>query len=90
MKFQTTIRQWMLGTALLAAGLACLLAVTSLPTSDELPPPVIVVLWFGGAPLFGAGLLSPFGRPILGAVLGLTGQLAYTCYYLLFLIRPCH
>ena len=80
----------MLGTALVAAGLASLLAVTSQPARDELPPLIIIAMWFGGAPLIGAGLLRPFGRPILGAMLGLAGQLAFSCYYVLFLLRPCH
>ena len=59
MKGQITIRQWILGTALFAAALTCLLTVMGLPTRDALPPWMVIALWFGGGP---SGSLAGLGQ----------------------------
>jgi hypothetical protein len=89
MKLQSTIRQWMVGTAMFAAGLTALLAVANSSIRVTLTPPVVIALWFGGAPLVGAGLLTPFGRPFLGVALGLGAQVLYTLYYIVAVVGFC-
>jgi hypothetical protein len=61
-----SIKDLLIGTALLAAGITSVCGIARLPSH-----PVVLLLWLGGSALVGAGLFAPFKRIWLGAAIGL-------------------
>ena len=87
---QFTIRDLLLSTALIAAGIgAPLMAANLKPTApyvESWQGMLFVVSWIAAPTLVGAGIFLPFGKPILGAVLGLLAFFALAII-LSFLVR---
>jgi hypothetical protein len=71
-----SLKDLLIGTALLAAGDTAICGIGRLPNDMSLGSgyQAITLLWFGGGTLIGAGLFIPFKRPWLGAALGLLAQ----------------
>jgi hypothetical protein len=72
-----SLRQLLLAVALFAAGLSLMLAaVRSSPVAAwRFNPAYGILLWLSGGPLVGAGVMTPWGRPLLGALLGFQIQI---------------
>jgi hypothetical protein len=72
-----SLKDLLIGTALLAGGICSVCGISRLPTELSLQGYIAaaMLLWVGGGALIGAGLLTPFKRPWLGAALGLLVQI---------------
>jgi hypothetical protein len=79
------VKHLLLAAALIAVGIACLSIILSIPRSGpfewyyvyEVP-----LIWFGGGALIGAGLLTPFKKVAIGAVIGIGVQIVLVlCLY---------
>lgn len=66
-----SIRDLLVATALIAVGMAGLAYIFGGPETGPFP----IWLWFFSGACIGAGALTPFKRPIVGAVCGLVIQL---------------
>ena len=76
-----TVKRLLLATTLVCIGvgmIACLEhSRLRLNNVDSLANwAAVLFLWFGGGASIGAGLLTPFQRPWIGAVMGVAFQLA--------------
>ena len=69
---QFTIRDLLLSTALIAAGIGTfsLASRTALPVTSAANGLWLFLIWFASGPLIFCGLFLPIKKPILGAFLG--------------------
>lgn len=72
-------RGWKTGAFLVAVGTACIVALFMVapaggPYKWWYVFPVMLA-WFGGGGLIGAGAFIPFGRPWIGVIVGIVAQL---------------
>ena len=82
---QFTIRDLLLSTTLIAAGVGALAAAFRLPVFEhEL---AFFLLYFSSGPLIGAGVFLPFGRTRLGFVLGCLLILVMCCFLPAVVVR---
>lgn len=79
---QFTIRDLLLSTALIAAGISALLLPFRV-SEELLNTPVLIPLFAGlmiaGCPLIGAGLFLPFGKTRIGVIWGILAMLVLAC-----------
>jgi hypothetical protein len=72
-----SLKDLLIGTALLSAGVVSIVGIWRLPTDISLEAwgEAIAWLWYGGGALIGAALFTPFKRPWSGVLVGLVVQL---------------
>jgi hypothetical protein len=74
-----SIKELLLATTLIAVGsgmVSLVFMLTNVPkVGEHLEEYAAFTSWFGGGAMIGAGILTPFKRPWLGAVIGLVVQL---------------
>ena len=79
-----TIKDLLIATALIAIGAGALAFLfrggEGLFAAGLGSEAAVLVLWIGGGACIGAGLLTPFKRPLVGAVIGMVIQtISSTC-----------
>jgi hypothetical protein len=78
-----SLKDLLIGTALLAAGITAICGIAHVP-----PDLWVIPMWFGGSTLTAAGLSTPFQRTWTGAAIGFAFALAVPL--LLSLTALCH